>query len=101
MASTDGASLEEVTYDHEKGGEKVREQVAKEVVTSGALWATIAFLHRSLDLGSLDWKPLQVTIARFKRVAGVWQKQSGFNINSIPQLDKLMEILTKFKALMR
>lgn len=101
MASTDGSSIEEITYDYEVGGEKLREQVVKEVVASSALWATIAFLHRSLDSSSLDWKPLQVTIARFKRVSGVWKKQSGFNINSVLQLDKLMEILIKFKALMR
>jgi hypothetical protein len=101
MASTDGFTIEELTYDHETGGTRVREQVAKEIVASGPVWATVAFLHRSLDIAKGGWKPLQITVSRFKRVAGAWKKQSSFNINGIPQLDRLMEVLGKFRALMR
>lgn len=101
MASTDGSTIEEITYDYHKDGEQVRMQVAKEVVMKSPVWATIAFLHRSLDISASEWKPLQITVARFKKAAGVWRKESAFNINSLLQLDRLLEVLNKFKALMR
>ena len=101
MASTDGSTIEEITYDYHKDGEQVRMQMAKEVVVKSPMWATIAFLHRSLDIGTDQWKPLQITVARFKKVAGVWKKESSFNINSLLQLDRLLEVLSRFKALMR
>lgn len=98
MAATDGTSIEEITFDYREGGEQVREQLAKKVLTATGIWATIAFVHRSLDLGRLEWKAPQVTIARFKRISGVWKKQSSFNINSRKQVDELTTFLNEHKS---
>jgi hypothetical protein len=98
MASTDGYTIEEITFDCEVGGEKVREQLAKEVLSATVIWATIAFVHRSLSQRDLDWKPAQITVARFKRISGVWKKQSSFNINSRDQLAKIADFLARHKT---
>jgi molybdopterin synthase catalytic subunit len=98
MASTDGRTIEEITFDHEADGEKVREQLAKEVLSATGIWATIAFVHRSLSQRDLEWKPAQITMVRFKRISGIWKKQSSFNINSREQLAKMTDFLARHKA---
>jgi hypothetical protein len=51
-----------------------------------------------LSQRDLDWKPAQITVARFKRISGVWKKQSSFNINSRDQLAKIADFLARHKT---
>lgn len=92
--ATDGRDLTDLTFNYEKGGLLVRRQTGKRVLFDMGLWATVAFKSQDLDLSTGTWKEFKITIARYKRVNGVWRKQSSFNANG-PRQAEVLESLFK------
>jgi len=98
MLATDGVSLEDLTYDYTKDGVLLRRQLDKVVLSNTGIWADVAFLHQDLNVGTDEWKPPKVTIARFKHTGGIWRKQDHFNVNSARRADQITAVLSKWRV---
>jgi len=90
-------TLDEISYDYEEDGKKVRKEVAREVLSKGA-WATMMFLFQELDRKTEVWRAPKVAIVRYKKWNGQYRKQSGFNISSEKQARQIMASLDKWYA---
>jgi len=97
LLATDAMSIETVTYDYTKDGVLLRRQLGKEILSNTGVWADVAFLHQDRDAAADDWKPAKVTIARFKRVGGIWKKQDHFNVNSARRADQIAAVLSRWR----
>jgi hypothetical protein len=95
MASTDSKTLEGITFDYEKDGRQVRKEVGKEILFQSGSWATVGVKHQDLSPTTGEFKDPRVTGARFKRVDGVWRKQSGFNVNTREQAEEVIGFLRR------
>jgi hypothetical protein len=82
-----------LTYDYSKDGMQLRRQLDKKILSNTGVWADIAFLHQDKDMATGGWKPSRITIARFKRVGGIWKKQNHFNVNSAERADGIANLL--------
>ena len=85
-------TIDDISYDYEEDGRKVREQLAKEVLTKGA-WSTIMFKFRELDRKNDEWRAAKVAIVRYKKFNGAYRKQSSFNISSEKQARAIISTL--------
>ena len=97
--ATDGIDLADLTFNYEKGGLLVRRQTGKRVLFNTGLWATVAFKSQDLDLSTGTWKEFRITIARYKKINGVWRKQSSFNANGPRQAEVLESLFQEWKEM--
>lgn len=88
------ADLDEVHYDLEVDGNEVRKELSRRV-WERAGWATIAiaFAERDPDQAPGTWKPARVTVLRFRRWNGGWQRQAQLTLSSDEASDLARTIL--------
>jgi len=85
--------IDDLTYNYFKNGQQLRRELNRKVLSNTGVWADVAFLHQDRDLITDGWKPPRVTIARFKKINGIWKKQSGLNINNASRVDSIVSFL--------
>lgn len=90
-------TIEELSYDYEDEGRLVRKELKKEVLTKGA-WSTLMFLYQELDRKTEQWGAPKCAIVRFKRVNGLYRKQSSFNISSEKQARQIVDVIQRWYA---
>ena len=95
--TVDAIDIDGLTYNYIKNGIQLRRQVAREILSNTGVWADVAFLHQDIDLNTDEWKPSKITIARFKKINGIWKKQNHFNINSTQRADQIFNLLSKWR----
>jgi len=100
LLATDAKSLDALTYDYFKGRIQLRRQISKEILSNTGVWADVAFLHQDRSPDAVGWKPAKITIARFKRVNGIWRKQSHFNVNDARRADRVVCVLSRWRSMM-
>ena len=88
-------TLEELTYNYEDGGQLVRKELDKTVLTKGS-WATVMFLYQELDKASGNFRAPKIAIVRFKKFRGAYRKQSSFNVSSEKQARQITEVFEKW-----
>lgn len=93
MAST----VEEITMAYEEEGVLLVKELDKEVLTKGG-WTTIMFKYQDLDKATNSFKATKISIRRYQKVSGEFKQKSKFNISSIAQAKKVLEVLTKWTA---
>lgn len=94
IPAADADDVDALTYDYHKDGVQLRRQLAKSVLSNTGTWADVVFLHQDRNLMADDeWKPAKITIVRFKRVMGIWKKQSHLNINGRQRSDQIAALL--------
>lgn len=93
MAST----VEEITIAYEEEGVLLVKELDKEVLTKGG-WTTIMFKYQDLDKATNSFKATKISIRRYQKVNGEFKQKSKFNISSIAQAKKVLEVLTKWTA---
>ena len=91
------SDIESVTYNYSKGGELLRRQLARRVLSDTGIWADVAFLHQDRDMNTDGWKPAKITVVRFKRVDGCWKKQNHLNVNSVARVDQIIHVLSAWR----
>lgn len=92
MAST----VDEITINFsEEDGTQVCKEVEKEILTKGS-WATIMFKYQDLDRTKGEFKAPKISIRRYQKRNGEYKTKSKFNISSIAQAQKVMEVLKKW-----
>jgi hypothetical protein len=88
-----------VTYNHSKDGRLLRRQLAREILSNTGVWADVAFLHQDRDPNTDGWKPARITVARFRRIGGLWRKQNHLNINTAKRADQIIAILSAWRGM--
>jgi hypothetical protein len=92
MAST----VDEITINFsEEDGTQVCKEVEKEILTKGS-WATIMFKYQDLDRANGEFKAPKISIRRYQKRNGEYKTKSKFNISSIAQAQKVMDVLKKW-----
>ncbi len=92
MATT----VDEITINFsEEDGTQVCKEVQKEILTKGA-WATIMFKYQDLDRTKGEFKAPKISIRRYQKRNGEYKTKSKFNISSIAQAQKVMDVLKKW-----
>ena len=88
-------TIEELTINYEEDGVVVVKELDKEVLSKGA-WTTILFRYQDYDKNTLEYSPDKFTIRRYQKRNGQYQTKSKFNISSIAQAQKIIEVLTRW-----
>jgi len=89
MAST----VEELTVEYVENGVTTVKQLGKEVLSKGA-WATVIFKYQDWVPSQNEYSEVKFTIRRYRKVDGIYKQQSKFNISSVDQAKKIIEVLT-------
>ncbi len=90
-------TIEELTVNYEEEGVLIVKEIDKEVLSKGA-WTTILFRYQDYDKGTQEYSPDKFTIRRYQKRNGQYQAKSKFNISSIAQAQKIVEVLTRWTA---
>jgi len=90
-------TIEDLTINYEEDGIVVVKELAKEVLSKGA-WTTILFRYQDYDKNTQEYSPDKFTIRRYQKRNGQYQTKSKFNISSIAQAQKIIEVLTRWTA---
>ncbi len=88
-------SIDELTVNYEEDGILTTEELDKKVLSKGA-WSTILFRFRVWDFKADAYGPDKYTIRRYQKRNGVYQQKSRFNISSVDQAKKIIDVLTEW-----
>jgi hypothetical protein len=91
MAST----VDEITINFEEEGVLLCKELQKEILTKGS-WATLMFKYQDLDKTTNSFKAPKISIRRYQKRNGEYKTMSKFNISSIAQAKKVIEVLAKW-----
>ncbi|MDQ3001005.1 MAG: hypothetical protein M3Y08_07060 [Fibrobacterota bacterium] len=94
MASS---TIEEITMNYEEEGIQLVKELDKEVLTKGG-WTTIMFKYQELDKATNSFKATKISIRRYQKQNGEYKQKSKFNISSVAQAKKVLDVLTKWTA---
>lgn len=87
------SSPETLSVEYEENGQVLTRELDKAVLTKGA-WTTIMFRYQELNAETGDYGPDKYTIRRYKKSGGEYRMQSKFNISSVEQGRKIVEVLS-------
>lgn len=87
--------IEDATIAYEEDGVQVVEELDKEVISRGA-WATVLFRYRQWERSRGGYGPDRFTLRRYRRVGGEYRQQAKFNISSVEQAKKIVEVLSRW-----
>ena len=87
--------IEASTVSYEEDGLLVVKEIDKEVLSKGA-WTTILFRYQDYDKSTQEYSADKFTIRRYQKRNGQYQTKSKFNISSIAQAKKIVEVLNRW-----
>ena len=89
--------VNDLTIDYVEDGETVVKELDKAVLTKGA-WATLMFKYQDWDRRKEELGPVKFTIRRYRKMHGEYRQQAKFNISSLDQAEKIVEVLNGWIA---
>ncbi|HSH70361.1 MAG: hypothetical protein P1P84_10085 [Deferrisomatales bacterium] len=84
--------VNDLTIEYVEDGETVVKELDKAVLTKGA-WATLMFKYQDWDRRKEELGPVKFTIRRYRKMRGEYRQQAKFNISSLDQAEKIVEVL--------
>jgi hypothetical protein len=87
--------IDDLTVNYEEDGILVVKEIDKEILSKGA-WTTILFRYQDYDKNTQEYSTDKFTIRRYQKRNGQYQTKSKFNISSIAQAQKIVEVLTRW-----
>lgn len=91
MAST----VDDLTIEYMEDGVVTVKQLDKQVLTKGA-WATLMYKYQDWDRKAEDYGPIKFSIRRYQKRNNEYVQKSKFNISSVDQANKMIDILSKW-----
>ncbi|HKP97364.1 MAG TPA: hypothetical protein VJ385_16580 [Fibrobacteria bacterium] len=88
-------TVDEITINFEEEGVLLCKELEKEILTKGG-WTTIMFKYQDLDKATNSFKATKISIRRYQKQNGEYKQKSKFNISSIAQAKKVLEVLAKW-----
>ncbi len=95
MENTNNSTVDDLSVSYYEEGIETVKQLDKEILTKGA-WATIMYKYQDWDKKAEDYGPIKFTVRRYQKSNGIYKMRSKFNISSIEQAKKMIEILNKW-----
>lgn len=86
------ATVDELSVSYFEDGIETVKELDKVVLTKGA-WATLMFKYQEWDQKNSKYGPDKFTIRRYQKKNGEYKQRSKFNISSVEQAQKMIEIL--------
>lgn len=91
MAST----IDELTVSYFEEGVETVKELDKEVLSKGA-WTTIMYRYQDWSNKLQDYGPDKFSIRRYQKKNGEYKQRSKFNISSVDQAEKIIDILQRW-----
>jgi len=89
--------VNDLTIEYVEDGETVVKELDKAILTKGA-WATLMFKYQDWDRRKEELGPVKFTIRRYRKMRGEYRQQAKFNISSLDQAEKIVEVLNGWIA---
>ncbi|MGQ9537178.1 MAG: hypothetical protein ACUVRX_08780 [Actinomycetota bacterium] len=89
--------IDEVTINYEEDGVQVIQELDREIISRGT-WATVLFRYRQWERSRDGYGPDRFTLRRYRRVGGEYRQQAKFNISSVEQARRIVEVLGRWIA---
>ncbi len=89
------ATIDDLTINYEEDETLIVKETGKEVLTKGA-WTTILYKYNNLDRKSGEYGKDMYTIRRYQKRNGEYMMKSKFNISSVIQAKKIIDILSEW-----
>ena len=89
--------VNDLTIEYVEDGETVVKELDKAILTKGA-WATLMFKYQDWDRRKEELGPVKFTIRRYRKMRGEYRQQAKFNISSLDQAVKIVEVLNGWIA---
>ena len=89
-------TVDDLSVSYFEDGKETVKQLDKEVLTKGA-WATIMYRYQEWDAKNDDYGPDKFTIRRYQKRNGEYKQKSKFNISSVAQAEKIIDVLARWK----
>jgi len=89
--------VNDLTIEYVEDGETVVKELDKAILTKGA-WATLMFKYQDWDRRKEELGPVKFTIRRYRKMRGEYRQQAKFNISSLDQAGKIVEVLNGWIA---
>lgn len=86
------STIDDITVSYQEDGVQVTKETGKEILSKGA-WTTILFRYQTLDKASGEFGKNMYTIRRYQKRQGEYLMKSKFNISSVEQAKKIIDIL--------
>lgn len=91
------STIDDLTIQYEENGTVLVKELDKAVLTKGA-WATLVFRYQQWEKAKEAYSADKYTIRRYKKFQGEYKPQSKFNISSVDQAQKIVDILSQWVA---
>jgi hypothetical protein len=89
--------VNDLTIEYVEDGETVVKELDKAVLSKGA-WATLMFKYQEWDRRKEALGQVKFTIRRYRKMRGEYRQQAKFNISSLDQAGKIVEVLNGWIA---
>lgn len=89
--------VNDLSIEYVEEGELVVKELDKAILSKGA-WATLMFKYQEWDRRKEDFGPPKFTIRRYRKMRGEYRQQAKFNISSLDQAEKMVEVLQTWIA---
>ena len=90
------ADVEELSYDFSDHEDVLVRKQEERVILSKGGWATVMFRYRELDKKTGQFRDPKAAVVRFKKLNGVYRKQSSFNVSSARQARQIIDVLERW-----
>lgn len=95
MENINSSTIDDLSVSYYEDGIEVVKQLDKEILTKGA-WSTIIYKYQDWDKKSENYGSVKFVIVRYQKQNGIYKRRSKFNISSIEQAKKIVEILNNW-----
>lgn len=88
-------TIDDITISYNDNGTETVKELDKHVLTKGA-WTTIMFKYQDWDASLNDFGAVKYSIRRYQKRNNQYWLKSKFNISSVDQAKKIIEVLTQW-----
>ena len=95
MEDINSSTIDDLSVSYYEDGVEVVKQLDKEILTKGA-WSTIIYKYQDWDKKLENYGSVKFVIVRYQKQNGIYKRRSKFNISSVEQAKKIVEILNNW-----
>lgn len=88
-------TIDDLTISYTEDGVEVTKELDKSVLTKGA-WSTVMYKFQTWDAKKEEYTATKYTIRRYQKRNGEYVQKSKFNLSSVDQAQKVVDILTQW-----
>lgn len=90
-------TIDDLTVTYTEDGIETVKELDKQILSKGA-WSTVVFKYQDWDRAKECYGPVKFTIRRYQKKAGTYNMRSKFNISSVEQANKIIDVLSRWTS---